>query len=118
MIYCDRPRKHTPFLRTVMNRRHFLHTAGFVSAAVTFPHVAPLLARESATDAANWRPFEVTTRVEILKPAGVTRIWLPAALTTETPFQKTLSNTFRSEGGAAKLIEIKPDALGLISAEF
>lgn len=101
-----------------MNRRHFLHTAGFVSAAVTFPDAARLLAREPATDAANWRTFEVTTRVEILKPAGVTRIWLPAALTTETPFQKTLSNTFNADGGAAKLIESKPDALGLISAEF
>jgi hypothetical protein len=55
-----------------MNRRHFLHTAGFVSAAVTFPDAARLLAREPATDAANWRTFEVTTRVEILKPAGVT----------------------------------------------
>jgi transglutaminase-like putative cysteine protease len=116
MIYSDRPRKHTPFLRTAMNRRHFLHSAGLVSAALTFPGAARLLARESAN--ANWRTFEVTTRVEILKTAGVTRIWLPAALTTETPFQKTLSNTFNADGGSAKLIESKPDALGVISAEF
>jgi transglutaminase-like putative cysteine protease len=120
MIYCDRLRKHTPFLRTVMNRRHFLQTAGVVSAGLAFPKASTLLARDSANAAAdaNWRTFEVTTRVEILKPAGVTRIWLPAALTTETPFQKTLTNTFNADGGTAELIESKPDALGLISAEF
>jgi transglutaminase-like putative cysteine protease len=103
-----------------MNRRHFLQTAGVVSAGLAFPKVSTLLARDSANAAANanWRTFEVTTRVEILKPAGVTRIWLPAALTTETPFQKTLTNTFNAEGGSAKLIESKPDALGIISAEF
>jgi transglutaminase-like putative cysteine protease len=101
-----------------MNRRKFIHTVGFVSTGLALPRAASLFARESTAIDANWRTFEVVTRVEILKPAGVTRIWLPAALTTETPFQKTLTNTFNAEGGAAKLIESKPDALGVISAEF
>jgi transglutaminase-like putative cysteine protease len=103
-----------------MNRRDFLQTAGFVSASLAFPKAATLLAHERAGAAAdaNWRTFEVTTRVEILKPSGVTRIWLPAALTTDTPFQKTLTNTFNAEAGSAKLIESKPDSLGIISAEF
>src|ERR1700722_920054 len=120
MSYNDRPRKHTPFLRTAMNRRDFLQTAGLASASLAFPDAATLLAgdKTSAPADAHWRSFEVIPRVEILKPAGVTRIWLPAALTTETPFQKTLTNTFNAEGGAAKLIESKPDALGVISAEF
>jgi transglutaminase-like putative cysteine protease len=103
-----------------MNRRDFLQTAGLVSAGLAFPKTASLFARESqtATAPAAWRTFEVTTRVEILKPSGVTRIWLPAGLTSETPFQKTLSNTFNVEAGSAKLIESKPDSLGIISAEF
>jgi transglutaminase-like putative cysteine protease len=103
-----------------VNRRDFLQTAGLFSAGFAFPKSASLFARESQTAAAPaaWRTFEVTTRVEILKPSGVTRIWLPAALTSETPFQKTLSNTFNVEAGSAKLIESKPDSLGIISAEF
>ena len=103
-----------------MNRRDFLQTAGLASASLAFPDAATLLAGDqtSAPADANWRSFEVITRVEILKPAGVARIWLPAALTTETPFQKTLSNTFNADDGAVKLIESKPDALGVISAEF
>jgi transglutaminase-like putative cysteine protease len=103
-----------------MNRRDFLQTAGLVSASLAFPDAANLLAGDRARTAADagWRTFEVTTRVEVLKPSGVTRIWIPAALAADTPFQKTLSNTFNADGGTAKLIESKPDALGLISAEF
>jgi transglutaminase-like putative cysteine protease len=103
-----------------MNRRHFLHRAGLVSATLAFPKAATLLGRDRATPAAdtNWRTFEIITRVEILKPSGVTRIWLPAALTSETPFQRPLASAFSAQGGAAKLIESKPDALGIISAEF
>jgi len=48
----------------------------------------------------------------------MTRIWVPAALGCQTPFQKTLSNTFTAEGGNAKIVESKTDALGTIAAEF
>jgi transglutaminase-like putative cysteine protease len=68
--------------------------------------------------AAPWRTFEVTTRVEILTPAGATRIWVPAAITRPTPFQKTLSDTFHAAGGTAKVVRSKPDALGIITAEY
>ncbi len=99
-----------------MNRRDFLHTAGLVSASLAFPKTGALLATDSAP--ANWRTFEVTTRVEILQPSGTTRVWLPTALLGETPFQKTLANTFNADGGSAKIVESKPDSLGVISAEF
>ena len=66
----------------------------------------------------SWRTFEVTTRVEVLKSSGTTRMWLPAALISQTPFQRTLANTFNCEGGTAKIVESKPDALGIIAAEF
>jgi len=62
--------------------------------------------------------FEVTTRVELLKPSGVTHIWLPAALIRDTPYQKTLSNRFNAEGGTAKLTTDKQNALGIVAATF
>jgi transglutaminase-like putative cysteine protease len=67
---------------------------------------------------AGWRTFEVITRVEVLKPSGPTRVWLPAALLGETPFQRTLANDFNAEGGTAKLEENTADALGIVTAEF
>jgi transglutaminase-like putative cysteine protease len=99
-----------------MNRRDFLRSAGIVSASFAFPKTESLFGR--GTTFAGWRTFDVTTRVEVLKPSGTTRVWVPAALIIQTPFQKTLANTFNAHGGTAKIVESKADALGIIAAEF
>ncbi len=95
-----------------MNRRDFLRSAGVAAVALALPKVG-----ESA-GGGDWRTFEVTTRVEVLKLSGGTRIWVPTALLRPEPFQKTFSNTFNAEGGAAKIVESKADALGIVAAEF
>jgi transglutaminase-like putative cysteine protease len=99
-----------------MKRRDFLHSAGVVSAVMAFPKAGRLFADGTAPEA--WRTFDVTTSVQVLKPSGATRIWIPAALVSPTPFQKTLANNFKAEGGTAKLIESSADSLGIIAAEF
>lgn len=45
-------------------------------------------------------------------------MWLPVALIGKTPFQKTLSNDFRAEGGTADIVERRADGLGIVAAEF
>ena len=90
-----------------MDRRSFIQAASTAAA---------LSRRLPAQD--GWRTFEVTTRVEVLKPAGATRIWVPAALLAATRYQRTLGNTFACPDGSAKLVEGVPDALGIVSAEF
>jgi transglutaminase-like putative cysteine protease len=99
-----------------MNRRDFLRSASIVSAGLAIPGTARLFAVETLLS--GWRTFEVTTHVEVLNPSGATRIWLPVPLTSMTPFQRTLANKFTAEGGAAKLVESKTDALGMVTAEF
>jgi transglutaminase-like putative cysteine protease len=99
-----------------MKRRDFLRSAGVVSAAMVFPKAGRMFAQGTAPEA--WRRFDVTTSVQVLKPSGTTRIWIPAALVHPTPFQKTLANEFKAEGGTAKLIENSADSLGIIAAEF
>jgi transglutaminase-like putative cysteine protease len=99
-----------------MNRRDFLRSATIVSAGLAFPETARLFAEEALSS--GWRTFEVTTHVEILRPSGATRIWLPLPLTTATPFQRTLANQFTAEGSAARLVKSKADSLGIITAEF
>ena len=69
-----------------MNRRDFLRSTGAFSASLAFAKAGRLFARGITGD--QWRTFEVTTSVEVLKPSGATRIWLPTALFTESPFQK------------------------------
>jgi transglutaminase-like putative cysteine protease len=93
-----------------MNRR------SFIQAGLVLPVAGRLFAQGVQGD--GWRTFEVTTRVEVLKPSGITRVSVPAALTTPTPYQKTLANTFRCEGGTAKMVESREDGLGIVAAEF
>jgi transglutaminase-like putative cysteine protease len=100
-----------------MRRRDFLRTTGIISAGLAFPNAKRLFAADSAPD--GWRTFEVSTRVEVLKSSGTTRIWVPAAIGRPTPFQKTVSNTFNAEGGTAKIVESNAaDSLGIVSAEY
>jgi transglutaminase-like putative cysteine protease len=99
-----------------MNRRDFLGSAGIATASLVFAKAGCLFSQSLTMG--SWRTFEVTTRVEVLKPSGTTRIWLPSALISQAPFQKTLANTFNCEGGTAKIVESKADALGIVAAEF
>jgi transglutaminase-like putative cysteine protease len=97
-----------------MNRRGFLQAASAVSAKLIWPVSKELSAQE--TESTGWRTFDVTTRIEVLKSKGPTRLWVPAALLQNTPFQKTLSNTCQCEGGTAKTF--RTAALALMAAEF
>ena len=99
-----------------MNRRDFLRSTGIVSTGLAFAKVGRVFATDTTVD--HWRTFDVTTRVEVLKTSGNTRIWLPAPLISQSPFQKTLSTTFYAEGGTAKTTENNPNALGIVVAEF
>src|SRR5712691_10501718 len=74
-----------------VNRREFLQLAA-----------APLLAQAATSE--RWRTFEIATRVQILKPAGLTRVWLPMPLAV-APDQKTLGDTYHAPGGSAVMVE-------------
>jgi transglutaminase-like putative cysteine protease len=99
-----------------VDRREFLTYASGAAVCAALPERNRTLAQEPVSP--GWRTFEVTTNVEVLKPSGATRVWLPAALLGETPFQRTFANSFNAEGGTAKLVESNADALGIVAAEF
>lgn len=83
-----------------MNRRKFIKTAA-VFPAVAAVSALPQFSPSAFAAAAKWRVFEVTTRVEVLKPAGATRAWLPLPLVADTDYQKNLGSTWSIDGGAA-----------------
>ena len=105
------------FSKDRMNRRNFLQSTGALCAGLAVTKSIPAFA-DALQTSADWRNFEVTARVEVLKPSGVTHIWLPAALIRDTPFQRTRANEFRAEGGAVKFSKDKPKALGIVSATY
>jgi transglutaminase-like putative cysteine protease len=100
-----------------MNRRNFLQSTGAICAGLAVSKSIPVFT-DVLRSGEGWRNFEVTTRVEVLKPSGVTHIWLPAALIRDTPFQRTHANKFSAEGGTAKFSKDKPNALGIVSATY
>ena len=64
-----------------------------------------------------WRSFEVTTQAEILKPAGVTRLWLPVpAINAE--YQKSLDSTWKAPDGQARIVEDGKYGAKILVVEF
>lgn len=99
-----------------MNRREFLQAVSVLSAGLALPGARQLFA--DGAPANDWRTFEVTTRIEVLKPVGATKVWAPGALTIKTPFQRTLSNKYQAAGGSVHTVQRKQDGLEIISATF
>lgn len=99
-----------------MNRRDFLVLAGLTSASWHFLKAGDDATKQS--EAPHWRTFEVTTRAEILKYSGTTRIWLPMPLTKNTEFQKTLHIACHAESPHARISEYKTQSPGIILVEF
>ena len=99
-----------------MNRRRFLRATGAACAGFAVGNSARVFPESHSPNP--WRTFEVSTKVEVLKPSGVTRIWLPAALIRNTPFQRTLANRIKAESGAVKFIKDERNALGIVLASY
>ncbi|MGH7908672.1 MAG: transglutaminase-like domain-containing protein [Thermodesulfobacteriota bacterium] len=98
-----------------MDRRAFIKTSIALPAAVA----ASGLPRTAAASAPGpWRVFEVTTTAEILKPAGVTRVWLPVPLTADTTYQKSLGGAWNAEGGKVSYAQDAKYSMGIVHAEF
>src|SRR5581483_7985683 len=97
-----------------MNRRRFLQRTSALSGGLAL--ALPEITRAQEPTARSWQTFEITTHIEILKPAGVTRVWVPVSLQA-TPFQKTMTQTLHCEAGTASIVKSAP-GLSLVAAEF
>lgn len=104
-----------------MDRRKFLASSVAVPAAATlagFPGLA--FAQQSEFDpkpGQQWRAFEVTTRVEVAKPAGVTRVWVPVPSVDES-WQRTMGNSWTGNAPIMKLVHDRKYAAGMFYAEW
>lgn len=98
-----------------MHRREFLTRsalAGFGAAAWSWSGAGWVAAE------ADWRTFEVTTRIRVLEPKGATRVWLPEPMRASTPFQRTLTTHIDAPGGQVVRSDESVDALAVVSVLF
>jgi transglutaminase-like putative cysteine protease len=77
-----------------MERRAFLKST---AAAAVLPW-------RSLSAAAEWRSYEVTTQVEILKPQGISRAWLPLPMIDDTPWQRNHGSQWSGNAARAQIV--------------
>jgi transglutaminase-like putative cysteine protease len=105
-------------------RRKFIRNtavAGITAAlpAINFAQTATTARpaeRQFSPQPGSWRTFEVTTRVDIVKPQGVTRVWLPIP-SVNTDWQKSLESSF-SSNGKTELTADQHDGARMLYVEF
>ena len=100
-----------------MDRRMFLKSGAALPTAAAISSL-PQFALANVAGQGKWRVFEITTQAEILKPAGVTRVWLPVPLTADTDYQKNLGSSWSAEGGTARYSRDPKYSAGIVSTEF
>ena len=104
-------------------RRAFLKNTALALAGSAWPAInfaqssAPAAAaRQFNPQPGNWRTFEVTTRVDIVKPQGATRVWLPIA-SVNSDWQRSLESSHASNGSARLTSEMR-DGAKMLAVEF
>ena len=103
-------------------RRTFLKNTAAVAAAVALPGLGlaqtPAVISRShfAPQSGAWRTFDVTTRVDIVKPQGVTKVWLPIP-SVNSDYQHSLESSF-SSNGTTQLMSDGQDGAKMLYAEF
>ena len=85
-------------------RRQFMKNSAVALAsaalpAINFAQAAAATERQFSPKPAAWRTFEVTTRVDIAKPQGATRLWLPVP-SINSEWQQSLESSYSSNGTA------------------
>lgn len=86
------------------SRRTFLKNSVLALAttalpAINFAQTPAPTHRQFSPQPGNWRTFEVTTRVDIQKAQGATRLWLPIP-SVNTDWQQSLISSYSSNGTA------------------
>jgi transglutaminase-like putative cysteine protease len=102
----------------MMNRRDFLRSATLGSAALAWSGAPCPWAPTLSAEGESWRTYEVTTRIEVRRPDGTVRVWVPVPLTIATPYQRPLGTVFEAPNGHARLLDDRARGLGMVAAEW
>jgi transglutaminase-like putative cysteine protease len=99
-----------------MQRRSFLRAGAAASLLGALPRVSFSQQLPYDPKPGGWRTFEITTRVEVLKPEGMTRVWVPVP-SIDSEYQKVVGNTW-SGNGSARLASDGKYGANMVAAEW
>ncbi len=99
-------------------RREWLSQAGATLAVGALPLSSFAQAeRRFEPQPGAWRTFELTTRVEVAKPQGVSRVWLPVP-SVDGDFQRSLDSAWSGNASAARMVSDTHYGAKMLYAEF
>ena len=101
-----------------MNRRAFLKQGLGVSAGLLATGLPTATRVALARPEAKWRTFEVVTRVEPASPAGVTRVWVPVPLMSDTDYFRRQGDVWKGNAATARLARDEKYDAGFVYAEW
>ena len=87
-----------------MDRRTFLTSSAACAALGSLPW-------HSAGADSRWRTFEVTTRVEIQFPDGVSRAWIPLPLAGASDWHRDHGDRWTGNAARAEVLREPPSAM-------
>jgi transglutaminase-like putative cysteine protease len=99
-----------------MHRRSFLQAGAAATAVSALPRISFAQQLPYNPKPSDWRQFEITTRVEILKPEGASRAWIPLP-SVDSDYQKVGSNSWSGNASVRKASDPKYGA-GMAVAEW
>jgi transglutaminase-like putative cysteine protease len=100
-----------------MDRRAFLKSGAVAVAATGLAQPLRVLAADTPGEA-KWRAFEVVSRVEVIKPSGVTRAWIPMPLMPDTDYQKSISQSWTGNAATMRVYRDEKYGAGIFFAEW
>ncbi|SRR5579871_102880 len=102
-----------------IDRRDFLKTAAASSLTVALPLVLRAAGNVPfAPTPGRWRKFELTTRVEILKPEGAVRAWIPVPAFEASDWVRPHGHRPHAEGGSVSIKRVNGSTADAMMVEW
>src|SRR5687767_15096669 len=79
-----------------MERRRFLQ--GTLTAPLLMTVPGALRDAVAAATADGWRTYETVTKIELVNPSGVSRVWIPLPYAQKTEWHNPLGNKWTGNG--------------------
>jgi len=101
----------------IREKEHSMQRSAALTAGVMWP-ASRAVAAFNPSPEDGWRTFDVTLRVEVLKPEGATRVWLPLPSMQEKDWIRPMGNLWQGNADSAKLLHDAERGVDMLYGEW
>jgi transglutaminase-like putative cysteine protease len=101
-----------------VNRRHFLKIGIVISSVAAWPRAVLAQRSGESAPAPGWRSFDVRSRIEILKPEGITQAWLPLPSVDAPAWVRNEGDFWSGNADSVKVVREKKYGAEMLHAEW